>query len=98
MAHPRATYQHAWVFPPRELIISTLRPLQQWPVHATLVLPDKVAMWTTMLKQLPIVASHAIHPISVSLGQGVPLDWVDARPMPLRAWRLCRALALHHFW
>ena len=88
--HPWQRYHMAWIFPPQELIVRTLVRLQRQPVHATLVLPNKVAMWTSMLPTLPIIAKHYINPRegTYRLGVGAPAEWRAGKPVPLVAWRL----------
>ena len=88
--HPTIRYQMAWIFPPSELIIRTLQRLIQQPVHATLVLPDKVAIWTALLRQLPIIFSTRIFPRpgAYTLGAAAPQAWSADMPRPLVAWRV----------
>ena len=88
--HASRNYQMAWIFPPQDLITRTLMRLVRQPVHATVILPAKTAVWTALLLQLPIVAKHCIMPNSApfSLGVGAPPGWTAARLGPFIAWRV----------
>ena len=92
VCHPGTGYQMAWIYPPAELITRTLQRLQDQPIHATLILPDKVALWTPLLHSLPIVARHIIAPGRIHLGAGAPPEWETAKPGRLLAFRVWQGL------
>lgn len=62
VGHTQRSYQMAWIYPPQDLIVRTLMRLISNPVHATLILPSKVAMWSPLLLQLPVVAKREVWP------------------------------------
>ena len=88
--HTQLRYQMARIFPPGKLIMQTLQRLIQQPVHATLVLPDRVAAWTALLKRLPVIYSFRLFPTEgvYSLGASAPKTWSADKSRPLMAWRL----------
>ena len=90
VGHPQMGYQMAWIFPPHDLIVRTLQQLIRQPVHATLILPSKVAVWTPLLQQLPIVARREVMPRTgiYILGAGAPPHWTADKPLLLTAWRV----------
>ena len=90
VGHPTGGYQMAWIYPPRELIVRALMRLVSKPVHATLILPSKVAVWTPLFSRLPVVAKREVWPRtgSYTLGAGAPPHWSEDRPLLLTAWRV----------
>ena len=88
--HPSGCYQMAWIYPPQDLIPRALMQLISKPVHATLILPSKVAVWTALLNRLPVVAKREVLPRQGGyiLGAGAPPDWTEDKPLHLIAWRV----------
>lgn len=90
VGHGVLGYQLAWVYPPQELIVRALMQLISHPVHAILILPSKVALWTPLLQWMPIVAKRQVYPKTgiYTLGAGAPPAWTADRPLLLTAWRV----------
>ena len=86
--------QLALLYPPQGLIGSTLMRLVSQPVHAKLILPDRVAPWTLVLLKLPLVAQYHIIPSlgTYKLSVGAPPGWTPDKPLCLLAWSLWPAL------
>ena len=77
-----ARYQLAFVFPPADLVLSTLRRLQAVPCHAVLLLPPARPTWKMLLDQLPVLHVQRMkwHPGLYRPGARAPQSWAVSMP------------------
>ena len=81
----------AWVFPPRALILTTLRRLVERPCNAVLLVPPPRQAWLPLIAQLPVVNSFLLkwHPQLYRAGVRAPKEWAGVAPVTaLMAYRL----------